>query len=79
MKLISVRDHKRENRGLLSHKAIAVVEDYKKEDKHRLVEEVSIECRYHPLGYGIYGESTVVPTGTENEYLVYWRTGTHCD
>lgn len=79
MRLISVREHKGERRGLLHHKAIAVVEDYKKEDKAELVGEVSIKAGWHPLGYGIYGESSVVSNGVENEYIVYWVTGTHCD
>lgn len=79
MNIFNVRDHQIVRNGLLDHKATVTVENYTKERKEELVGAVSVKCGYHPLGYGIYGKSSVVSTGGKDEYLVYWRTGTHCD
>jgi hypothetical protein len=84
MKLIGVLTHRRDrSQGLLAHTAVVEVEDYNpKTDKEALVEAVSIKVGYHPLGYGVYGLTTVAPykgDEKENRYYVCWRTGTHCD
>lgn len=81
MRLVEIVSHEKERASLLNHKAIVKVDDYNPAtDKEALVEQVSIKVRYHPLGYGIYGQTTVAPYNKKEEtYIVYWTTGTHCD
>jgi hypothetical protein len=75
---IKVIKHEKEKLGLLHHKALVHVTEWDG-NKDDLIEVVSIEVNYHPLGYGIYGASSVEKTDNPNEYIVSWRTGTHCN
>jgi hypothetical protein len=75
---IKIIKHEKENLGLLHHKALIHVTEWDGNETD-LVENVSIEVGYHPAGYGLYGGHSVTPTGNENEYIVSFRTGTHCD
>jgi hypothetical protein len=76
---IKIIEHKYERNGLLQHVALVKSEDYHFTSKDSFVNEVSAQVGFHPLGYGIYGSTYIKPMINENEYLVKWSTGTHCD
>lgn len=77
MKLVEVLDHKVVNLGLLQHTATVIVEGFNFDNSNELVELVSIQVGYHPLGHGIYGSHSITKNRQENEYTVTWSTGTH--
>jgi hypothetical protein len=75
---IKIIKHDTESLGLIHHKALVHVTEWEG-NKSDIIEQVSIEVGYHPAGYGLYGGYDVEPTINENEYIVSFRTGSHCD
>lgn len=77
---LQVIEHTKERYGFAySHAAIirTLVDVTKHHDE--VVAQTSIECGYHPAGYGLYGPSTIKPTENPNEYVVKWHTASSCD
>lgn len=80
--VVSVSEHSREwkERFTIHHSAKVVILNYRPEHKKAIAFEVSIKAGYHPAGYGLYHQYTVItPTGNENEYLIQWQTSDSCD
>lgn len=79
VKSLSNHERDRSERFMIRHTANVVIENYDASEKDFVVDDVSIKANYHPAGYGVYGISTIHPTGVENEYVVRWKTGDNCD
>lgn len=79
VKSLSNHERDRSERFMIKHSADVTIDNYDSSEKDEIVSLVSIKANYHPMGYGIYGRSTVNPTDIENMYRVTWKTGDNCD
>lgn len=79
--VVSLSNHERgrHERFMINHTATVIIKDFDPSEKADVIDEVSIKANYHPLGYGIYGYSSIEPAGNMDEYVVKWKTGDNCD
>lgn len=79
MNIKLIKHEKSKSGYFFKHKALVEMTDVDiKADKEAIIDEVSIKVGYHPLGYGTYG-GTISKSGKENQFVIVWNTGTHCD
>lgn len=80
MKVINVSNHtKKHISGTIVHQAVVKIERYKPSDMQVVASIVSQKVGYHPVGYGLYNDYTLIAPRGEGEYDITWVTGAYCD